>query len=134
MLSKNQMVKELTAAQKAARKAIESTYSGVCTILERRDIRDEKTKITRKNEEVPIVENQPCKLSFEKLNAVVQTDTAAKLTQGTKLFIAPEIQIKPGSKIIVEQNGKTTEYSASGEPAVYFSHSEYMLELFKGWA
>ena len=133
MLPENQVVK-LTAAQKAARKAIESTYSGVCTILERRDVRDEKTKITRKNEEVPIVENQPCKLSFEKLNAVVQTDTAAKLTQGTKLFIAPEIKIKPGSKIIVEQNGTTTEYSASGEPAVYFSHSEYMLELFKGWA
>lgn len=124
----------LTAAQKAARKAIESTYSGVCTILERRDVRDEKTKITRKNEEVPVVENQPCKLSFEKLNAVVQTDTAAKLTQGTKLFIAPEIKIKPGSKIIVEQNSTITEYSASGEPAVYFSHSEYMLELFKGWA
>lgn len=128
------MVNGLTAAQKTARKTIESTYSGVCTILERRDVRDEKTKITRKNEEVPIVENQPCKLSFEKLNAVVQTDTAAKLTQGTKLFIAPEIKIKPGSKIIVEQNGTTTEYSASGEPAVYFSHSEYMLELFKGWA
>ena len=124
----------LTAAQKAARKAIESTYSGVCTVIERRDVRDERTKITRKNEEVPVVENQPCKLSFEKLNAVVQTDTAAKLTQGTKLFIAPDIKIKPGSKIIVEQNGTTTEYSASGEPAVYFSHSEYMLELFKGWA
>ena len=124
----------LTAAQKAARKAIESTYSGVCTVIERRDVRDERTKITRKNEEVPVVENQPCKLSFEKLNAVVQTDTAAKLTQGTKLFIAPEIKIKPGSKIIVEQNGTTTEYSASGEHAVYFSHSEYMLELFKGWA
>ena len=124
----------LTAAQKAARKAIESTYSGVCTVIERRDVRNERTKITRKNEEVPVVENQPCKLSFEKLNAVVQTDTAAKLTQGTKLFIAPEIKIKPGSKIIVEQNGTTTEYSASGEPAVYFSHSEYMLELFKGWA
>lgn len=124
----------LTAAQKAARKAIESTYSGVCTVIERRNVRDERTKITRKNEEVPVVENQPCKLSFEKLNAVVQTDTAAKLTQGTKLFIAPEIKIKPGSKIIVEQNGTTTEYSASGEPAVYFSHSEYMLELFKGWA
>ena len=128
------MVNGLTAAQKAARKAIESTYSGVCTIIERRDVRDEKTKITRKNEEVPVVENQPCKLSFEKLNAVVQTDTAAKLTQGTKLFIAPEIKIKPGSKIIVEQNGTTTEYSASGEPAVYFYQSEYMRELFKGWA
>lgn len=124
----------LTTAQKAARKAIESTYTGFCTIVERRDVRDEKTKITRKNEEVPIIENQPCKLSFEKLNAVVQTETAAVMVQGTKLFIAPEIKIKPGSKIIVEQNGTTTEYSASGEPAVYFSHSEYMLELFKGWA
>lgn len=132
MLSENQVVK-LTAAQKAARKAIESTYSGVCTILERRDVRDEKTKVTRKNEEVPVIENQPCKLSFEKLNAVVQTETAAAMAQGTKLFIAPEITIKPGSKIIVEQNGVTTEYSASGEPAVYFSHSEYILELFKGW-
>ena len=103
-------------------------------MLERRDVRDEKTKITRKNEEVPIVENQPCKLSFEKLNAVVQTDTAAKQTQGTKLFIAPEIKVKPGSKIIVEQNGVTTEYSASGVPAVYLSHAEIMLELFEGWA
>lgn len=128
------MVNALTTAQKAARKAIESTYTGVCTILERRDVRDEKTKITRKNEEVPIIENQPCKLSFEKLNAVVQTETAAVMAQGTKLFIAPEIKIKPGSKIIVEQNGTTTEYSASGEPAVYSSHCEYMLELFKGWA
>lgn len=128
------MVNGLTAAQKAARKAIESTYSGVCTILERRDIRDERTKITRKNEEVPVVKNQPCKLSFEKLNAVVQTDTAAIQAQGTKLFIAPEIKVKPGSKIIVEQNGVTTEYFASGEAAVYLSHAEIMLELFKGWA
>ncbi len=128
------MVNSLTSAQKVARKAIESTYSGVCTVLERRDIRDETTKITRKNEEVPVVENQPCKLSFEKLNAAHQTDTAAKLTQGTKLFIAPEITIRPGSKIIVKQNGITTEYYASGEPAVYPSHSEYILELFRGWA
>ena len=121
------------AAMVRARKAIESTYSGVCTVIERRDVRNEETKITRKSE-VVVIENQPCRLSFEKLNSVVQTETAAKLTQGTKLFIAPEIKIKPGSKIIVEQNGTATEYSASGEPAVYFSHQEIILELFKGWA
>lgn len=126
------MVK-LTAAQKAAKKAIESTYSGVCTIIERRDVRDEKTKITQKKE-VSVIKNQPCKLSFEKLNGVVQTDTAAKQAQGTKLFIAPEIKVKPGSKIIVEQNGVTTEYFSSGEPAVYSSHQEIILELFKEWA
>lgn len=133
MLPENQVVK-LNVAQKAARKAIESIYSGVCTIIECQDVRDEKTKITRKNEEISVVENQPCKLSFEKLNAVLQTDAATKQTQGAKLFIAPEINVKPGSKIIVEQNGVTTEYSASGVPAVYPSHAEIMLELFKGWA
>ena len=128
------MVNTLTAAQKAARKAIESTYSGRCNIYERRDLRDEKTKITRKKEEVLVVENQPCKLSFEKLNAVFQTDAAAKQAQGTKLFIAPEITVKPGSKIMVKQNGVTTEYSASGVPAVYPSHAEVLLEFFGGWA
>ena len=128
------MVNTLTAAQKAARKAIESTYAGRCSIYERRDLRDEKTKITRKKEEVLVVENQPCKLSFEKLNALLQTDTAASRTQGTKLFIAPEITVKPGSKIMVKQNGVTTAYSASGVPAVYLSHAEIMLEWFGGWA
>ena len=124
----------LTAAQKAARKAIDSTYSGVCTIIERRDMRDEKTKITRKNEEVPVVENQPCKLSFEKLNAVVQTETAAAAAQGIKLFLAPEIMVGSNSKIVVTQNGITEEYSASGKPAIYPTHKEITLELFRGWA
>jgi len=132
MLSENQVVK-LTAAQKAARKAIESTYNGVCTIIERRDVRDEKTKITRKNEEVPIIENQPCKLSFESLTATLQTDTIANQMQGVKLFIAPETPVKSGSKIIVDQNGVKTEYFASGVPAVYLSHQEIILELFRGW-
>lgn len=134
MLSENQVVNPLSAAQRAARKAIESTFTGICTIIERRDVRDEKTKITRKNEEVVIVENQPCKLSFEKVSAVSQTENAAIQTQGAKLFIAPEIAVKPGSKIVVKQNGATTVFSASGVPAVYFSHAEIMVELFRGWA
>ena len=116
----------LTAAQKAARKAIESTYTGFCTIVERRDVKDEKTKITRKSE-ISVIENQPCKLSFESIKAVVQTETAAAVAQSTKLFIAPEIKVNSGSKIVVEQNGVKTAYAASGEPAVYFSQIEYML-------
>lgn len=126
------MVK-LEAARKAARAAIESTYEGVCTVIEYGDTTDEKTKITRQGEVVKI-ENQPCKLSFEKLAAAVGTDTAAEITQGVKLFVAPETPIQAGSKILVTQNGVTTAYSASGEPAVYFSHMEIRLELFRGWA
>lgn len=120
-------------AQRAARKAIESQYTGVCTVIEYGKIRDEVTKITRHGE-MTVLENQPCKLSFEKTAAAVQTETAAAVGQGVKLFIAPEVEVKPGSKIVVEQNGRTGEYLASGEPAVYASHQEIMLELFRGWA
>jgi hypothetical protein len=132
MLQENQMV-NVAAARKAARKAIESTYEGVCSIVEYKAVTDGETKITR-HKEITVLEKQPCKLSFEKLNAVVQTDTAAAISQGTKLFISPEITINSGSKIVVVQNGVTGEYSASGEPAVYASHQEIVLQQFKGWA
>lgn len=133
MLSEHQVVNKLPTVQKAARKAIESTYVGVCTILERREVRDEKTKITRKKEEVSIIEKQPCKLSFEKLNIAVSSETAAAVSQSTKLFLAPEIIVKGGSKIVVTQEGVTTEYCASGKPAIYSTHQEIMLDLFRGW-
>lgn len=116
-----------------ARKAIESQYAGICTVIEYGSVRDEVTKITRQGE-MTALEKQPCKLSFEKTTAAVQTETAAAVGQGVKLFIAPEVEVKPGSKIIVEQNGKRGEYLASGQPAVYPSHQEIMLELFRGWA
>lgn len=108
-------------------------YEGLCTIMEYHDVRDEKTKLSHE-EEVTIVENQPCKLSFEKLNAVVQTDTASAKSQIIKLFLAPEVQVKAGSKIIVTQNGMTEEYSSSGQAAIYSTHQEIILELFRGWA
>ncbi|MCM1136761.1 MAG: hypothetical protein NC400_14450 [Clostridium sp.] len=123
----------LAKAQKAARKAIESGYTGVCTVIERRNVRDENSKITYQAD-VAVLENRPCKLSFEKTAATGQTDTAAAVAQGVKLFIAPEVEIKPGSKIVVEQNGRRGEYAASGQPAVYASHQEIVLEMFAGWA
>lgn len=122
-----------TCAKSAARRAIESTYEGVCSVVEYRAIKDDSTKITR-HQEFEVIRNQPCRLSFEKLNTTVQTETAAAISLGAKLFIAPETEINGGSKIIVKQNGKVGEYACSGEPAVYSTHQEIMLELFKGWA
>lgn len=127
------MVKAMEAARKAARRAQEATYEGLCTIYEYRDVTDEKTKLSSE-EEVAVIEDQPCKLSFEKLNSVVQTETAAVQAQGVKLFLAPEIAIGSNSKIVVTQNGITNEYSASGIPAVYSTHQEITLESFRGWA
>ena len=51
-----------------------------------------------------------------------------------KLFIAPEVEIKSGSKIIVAHCGKTTEYTRSGVPGMHATHQEIMLDLFKEWA
>ena len=127
------MVNSINEASQAARKAIESQYSGICDIVEYRDVKDARTKITHK-EEVTIIENRPCRLLFKRLNTIVTTETAASVSQVTKLFISPEIEINSGSKIIVTQDNVTTAYSASGEPAVYSTHQEIMLELFKGWA
>ena len=125
------MVKAMEAARKAARRAQEATYEGLCTIYEYRDVTDEKTKLSSE-EEVAVIEDQPCKLSFEKLNSVVQTETAAVQAQGVKLFLAPEIAVGSNSKIVVTQNGITNEYSASGIPAVYSTHQEITLESFRG--
>ena len=120
-------------AQKMARRAQEATYEGLCTIYEYRDVTDEKTRLSSE-EEVAVIEDQPCRLSFEKLNSVVQTETAAVQAQGVKLFLAPEIAVGSNSKIVVTQNGITNEYSASGIPAVYSTHQEITLESFREWA
>ncbi|MBY0122157.1 hypothetical protein [Bacillus sp. S/N-304-OC-R1] len=117
----------------AVRRAIESMYDSTCTVKEFQSVRDPVTQITSKKE-IVVLENQPCKLSYEKQMAASNTSAPAIIAQSTKLFLAPEITVKAGSKIIVTKNSKSTEYSRSGEPAVYTNHQEIMLELFKGYA
>ena len=73
------MVRALEAARRAARRAQEATYEGICTIIGYQDVTDEKTGISSETE-VVVAKDQPCKLSFERL------DAAAHLTvnQGGK--------------------------------------------------
>ena len=78
--------------------------------------------------------DKPCRVSFEDIYVNTETDTEAKKLQKIKLFIAPELDIKSGSKIVVTRKGRVTSYKNSGEPAIYDTHQEIMLELFKGWA
>lgn len=124
MLSKNQVVK--------ARKAIESMYDGTCTVTEYQEyIKENKST---GHHEVVILEGQPCRLSFSSSPNTNHTESAAQLVQTIKVFLAPDVRVQAGSKLIITQNGVTTEYKSSGEPALYQTHQEIMLELFKGWA
>jgi hypothetical protein len=125
MLSKTEMVK--------ARKAIESLYDGKCTITEHQKVKKENKSTGF--QDVVVHEDIPCRLSFQTISNTNQTDTAASaVIQITKLFLAPEIKVKPGSKLTVTQNDVVTEYECSGEPAFYNTHQEIILKLFKGWS
>ena len=109
-------------ARIAARKALERMYQGRATVIEYQKIKDEWGMTNF--QEVTVLEDQPCKLSFETLTSSTG-DLVATVSQSV---------IKAGSKIIVTQHGRTTEYSNSGVPAVYPTHQEIMLTLFNGWA
>ena len=123
----------MNKTQVKVRKAIESLYTGICNVIVYDDVTDPETHLTEKGE-VVVFENVPCKLSFERVNSSVSSETYSEKGQGVKLFVNPEMVVPPGSKIVVEQNNVVTAYKLSGEPAVYTSHQEIPLELFERWA
>ena len=114
----------------AARKAIESRYKGLCTILEKKKVKDETTKATALRD-IAVLSNQPCRLSYSSSGAANQTDTVSNIEQAIKLFIAPEIKIVPGSKLRITQNEVNIDYISGGVPAIYETHQEVCLELEK---
>ncbi len=118
---------------KYVRRAIEDTYIGNCDVVEYRKTRNEENKQNKYSEEV-VLSNKKCRLSFETINNTNQTSTTNNAIQIVKLFIAPELNIKKGSKIIVTQNNRTTAYKNSSQPAIYETHQEIVLDLFEGWS
>lgn len=123
------------AARKAARSAFEKYhYDGTATVSEWGKVKDRESGLTKQGE-VILLENQPCHLSRERDAAAAdQTVSAAQVSQTVKLFIAPDIQIKAGSKITVTQAGVTDMYTHSGKSTVYDTHQEILLDLFEKFA
>lgn len=124
------IVDAIRQAQKMHRKAMEATYDGTCKIYHMQSIKDPKTKVTRQ-EEVVVKENVPCHLSYSSTSPAVQSGTVATVSQTMKLFLVPELIVPPGSRLEVTQQGRTESYSQSGKAAVYYSHQEILLELWK---
>ncbi|WPK12239.1 hypothetical protein R6U77_00710 [Lysinibacillus louembei] len=117
----------------ARRKAIQSLYRGVCTVIAWESITNPVTKITTQQEVIKFV-NEPCKLSQEKQTTTSDTGGPAIITKTTKLSLAPELDVPAGSKIIVTQDGVTNEYTRSGKPDVHMDHQHIMLEDFQRYA
>lgn len=127
------MVMDLSKAYAIKRQALESLYTGKCTIYEYKKIK--KANKSTGFEEVAVLADQACRLSFKQSpNTSGSDDLSSGVMQTIELFISPDVKISPGSKIVVTQNGRTTEYADSGVPVLYPTHQAINLKLFKGWS
>lgn len=117
------------------KKALEQMWKDRCTVYHREEITDPVTKITSL-QETPLLEDQPCKLSFESLASTDQNHAAA-VSQSVKLFLSSDVVIPAGCKIVVRRLNplkREFTYFQSGEAGVFTNHQEIILTLWKGWA
>lgn len=114
------------------REAAEMLYTGKMDVVEYQAVEDGKTGITE-HREVTVLENIPCRLSYGQAAAVMDGN-AAENVQEIRVYFAPEVVVKPGSKLVIRQNGTEAAYKSSGVPRCYASHNEVAMEYFERWA
>lgn len=120
-------------ARERHRAILEETYDGSCNVYGLIHEKNPKTKVME-SREVLLFSNLPCHLSYSGETAATSSSTLNTVQQGIQLFLAPETHIEAGSRIEVTQNQRTENYVQSGKAAVYTSHQEILLELWKGYA
>ena len=123
----------MNRAFERAKKTLERLYKDSCTIYEEQEVTDEDTNITS-TDTVAVIENQPCKISFENLSTTSEDENVAEKKIAVKLFLSPDIDVKAGSQIEVTHNGETVRYSNSGVAGKFLTHQEINLELAERWA
>lgn len=119
-----------------ARKHIERMYYDTCCVIEHQHVTEGNLSYTR---EVQVHTDIPCHISHNRISsakttAPVQGGLAYAPVLISRLTLAPDIEIKPGSKIIVTRNGVSTAYKNSGAPSVFQTHQEIALELEDDYA
>jgi len=107
------------------RRVLERMYEDSATI--KRYVEVEKPWGETKLEEVIVSEGQPCRVSQKALGPNGQTEAQNNISYETKLFIAPEVDIKQGDVIEVARGDVTRSYTA-GEPFPYPTHQEISLQ------
>jgi hypothetical protein len=109
---------------------LEKLWIGRCTIYEYQDVVNPDTYQTTQDL-VAVLSDEPCRLSYNHEQATNIQSGAAVVSQSIKLFIRPDLVIKPGSVIEISQHGVTEKYKGSGKPAVYCNHQEIILTLYE---
>ena len=115
MLSKNTVLR--------TRKAIEMSYDFRADIFEKKKV---VVSSVTNFEEVMVQSDVCCRLSYSNISSNSENEADSDVTQ---VIMAPEINVKPGSKILVKGVGGVVAYKSSGRPAVYPTHQEILLDL-----
>ena len=105
-------------------------WIGKCTIFEYQTVTDPNT-FQSTQEEVAVVTDEPCRVSYNREQATNVQNGAAVISQSITLFIRPDLEVKAGSVIEVTQHGVTTKYKGSSKSALYTNHQEIILELYE---
>ena len=119
----------------AHRKALERLWKDRCSIFVKEKVTDPTTHLTD-FEEKPLLQDQPCKLSFETLSST-GGDELPTVAQSVKLFLSPDVVVPAGSKIVVTRTGslgRTFTFAKSGEAGVFTNHQEINLTLWREYA
>ncbi len=117
------------------KKALEPFYTHRCTVYEKEPLFiDGKTTFSEKEKYVMI----PCKLSVKAYlfgeNAGSEKNNTLKITKKVKIFMPPQYEIKPGSRLEIYDGERCSMYARSGEMSFYASHNEVMAEIEKNYA
>lgn len=118
-------------SMKRYRAQLEKLYTDTCTVIEKQKIKT-PSKQTR-FEDVIVLSDLKCRLSTSSVPSASVSDVSS-ISKEIKLFVPPEIDIKPGSSVIVKKNledGMTIEeiYNCCGYAGAYQTHREYQLEI-----
>lgn len=107
------------------KRAVARLYDGRATIEALR--KEKKPNHITASSWTVVAEDVPCRVSYKTLTATARADTVDAIAQAITLFMAPDVEVKPGSRITVAQRGRVMRFSCSGIPAVYDSHQEIPL-------
>lgn len=101
-------------------------FTGICNIYETVPVVDKRSGISRGSEEKLVYEEIPCQLSHSSLTPS-ESSPFPEATQQIKIFLDPDIEVKPGSRIEITQNEETAVYYATSQANRFDSHKEIAL-------
>ena len=113
--------------------AVESLYTGTANVYDFAYVDTGHGAKKLSDEPTLIHEGISCRLSHKTLSPNEQ-DRYGTIEQETVMYCDPTLAINPGAKITITQAGATTTYECAGLRAMYESHQEIRLKVFRGRA